>query len=64
MDGDLASGFNDSVNISENSDFPSQYDPFYIILQPFIVNTFLLAYTQLVQGAGQNRDTKPQPIDL
>ena len=25
-------GFNDSFNISENSDFRSKYDPFYIIL--------------------------------
>ena len=38
-------GFNGSVNISENCDFRSQFDPFYIILYPFVLNTFLLANT-------------------
>ena len=38
-----ARGFNGSVNILENCDFRSQFDPFYIILQPLILNTFLLA---------------------
>ena len=29
---EISRGFNGSVNISENCDFRSQYDPIYIIL--------------------------------
>ena len=38
-----AHGFNGSVNISENCDFRLQFDPFYIILQHFIINTFFVS---------------------
>ena len=31
----MSHGFNVSVNISENCDFQSHFDPFYIILKPF-----------------------------
>ena len=33
---DQSRGFNGSVNISENCDFRSQYDPFYIILNSLL----------------------------
>ena len=32
LDSNISRGFNGSANISENCDFRSQYDPFYIIV--------------------------------
>ena len=60
----ISRGCNGSVNISENCDFRSQFDPFYIILWPFILNTFLLAYTLWMKKYKTNTSVSLKNVEL
>ena len=57
-------GFNGSVNISENCDFQSPFEPSYIIFLPFILNTFLLAYTFWIKKYKINKSVSLKSVEL